>query len=151
MLPSELAYRKTAAESASGVALLLSLYDTLAGDIRRAAAAERRNDIAVRCCEVNHAFMVIAFLEDRMSRGNGGDLAERLVRFYSNLRRHLIKAQSQRSPEMLEDLMDSVLEIREAWQQVELRPFPSLEPVPASAQTSSFAGMTERTPSSWSA
>lgn len=151
MLPSEFAYRKTAAESASGLGLLLSLYDTLAGDIRRAAAAERGNDIAARCCEVNHAFMVIAFLEDRVGRGNGGDLAEGLAGFYSSLRRQLIRAQSKRSPEMLEDLMDSVLEIRKAWQEVELRPVPSLETLPSSAHTPGFAGMTERAPSSWSA
>jgi flagellar biosynthetic protein FliS len=151
MLPAELAYRKTAAESASGLTLLLSLYDTLAGDIRRAAAAEQRNDIATRCCEVNHAFMVIAFLEDRVSRGNGGDLAERLSGFYSSLRRQLIRAQSKRSSEMLEDLMDSVLEIRKAWQQVELRAIPSPEATPASAPKPSLAGITEHTSSSWSA
>jgi flagellar biosynthetic protein FliS len=148
MLPAELAYRKTAAESASGLTLLLSLYDTLAGDIRRAAAAERRKDIAARCCEMNHAFMVIAFLEDRMSRGNGGDLAQQLVSFYSGLRRQLIRAQSKRSPEMLEHLMNSVLEIRKAWQQVESRPIPNAEAMPASAPTRSIAE-TERASSSW--
>jgi flagellar biosynthetic protein FliS len=148
MLPAELAYRKTAAESASGLTLLLSLYDTLAGDIRRAAAAERCKDIAARCCEVNHAFMVIAFLEDRMSRGNGGDLAQQLVGFYSGLRRQLIRAQSKRSPEMLEVLMNSVLEIRKAWQQVESRPTPGAEAMPASAPTRSIAE-TERASSSW--
>ena len=151
MLPAELAYRKTAAESASGLTLLLSLYDTLAGDIRRAAAAERRNDIAARCCGVNHAFMVIAFLEERMNHGNSGDLAQRLASFYSSLRRQLIRAQSKRSPEMLEDLMDSVLEIRKAWQQVELRAVSSAEEVPASAPTPRYAETGERTPSSWSA
>ena len=148
MLRAELAYRKTAAESASGLTLLLSLYDTLAGDILRAAAAERRNDIDARCCEVNHAFMVIAFLEDRMNRGNGGNLAQQLVGFYSGLRRQLIKAQSKRSPELLEDLMDSVLEIRKVWQQVELRSIPSAEAMPASAPKPGFAER-ERTSSSW--
>ena len=150
MLPAELAYRKTAVESASGLTLLLSLYDTLAGDIRRAAAAERRNDIAARCCEVNHAFMVIAFLEDRMRRGNGGDLAHHLVGFYSGLRRQLIMAQSKRFPEMLENLMDSILEIRKTWQQIELRSIPSAEAMPASTPTRSPAER-ERTSSSWSA
>lgn len=151
MLPPELAYRKTAAEGASGLALLLSLYDTLAGDIRRAADAQRHNDIAARCREVNHAFMVIAFLEDRMSRGDGGDLAQRLVRFYSGLRRQLIKAQSKQSAEMLEELMDSVLEIRKAWQQVELRPTPIEEAMPGSAATPSLTERTERPALSWSA
>lgn len=150
MLPAELAYRKTAAESASGLTLLLSLYDTLAGDIRRAAAAERRDDIDTRCREVNHAFMVIAFLEDRVNRGNEGDLAQWLVGFYSSLRRQMIRAQSKRSPEMLEEVMDSVLEIRKAWQEIELRVVRSPEAVAASAPTN-FAEITERASSSWSA
>lgn len=151
MLPSELAYRKTAAESASGLTLLLSLYDTLAGDIRRAAAAERGNDIAARCREVNHAFMVIAFLEERLSRGSDGELAKRLGRFYSNLRRQLIKAQSKRSPEMLEGLMNSVLEIRKVWQEADVRTVPSPEAMPASTATPGYAGITEHISSSWSA
>jgi hypothetical protein len=41
MTPTDLAYRKTAVEGASGMGLLIALYDTLAGDLRRAAAAQR--------------------------------------------------------------------------------------------------------------
>ena len=81
-------------------------------------------------------------------RSNGGNLAQQLVGFYSGLRRQLIKAQSKRSPELLEDLMDSVLEIRKVWQQVELRSIPSAEAMPASAPKPGFAEG-ERTSSSW--
>jgi flagellin-specific chaperone FliS len=45
MSPTEMAYRKTAVGGASGFGLLIALYDTLAGDLRRAADAERANDI----------------------------------------------------------------------------------------------------------
>ena len=37
MNPTELAYRKTAVEGASGFGLMIALYDTLAGNLRRAA------------------------------------------------------------------------------------------------------------------
>ena len=37
MSPTEMAYRKTAIGGASGFGLLVALYDTLAGDLRRAA------------------------------------------------------------------------------------------------------------------
>jgi hypothetical protein len=46
---TDVTYRKTAAEGASGFGLLIALYDTLAGDLRRAAEAERSNDIEQRC------------------------------------------------------------------------------------------------------
>ena len=52
---TDLAYRKTAVEGASGFGLLIALYDTLAGNLRRAAAAQRRNDLEDRCHEVKHA------------------------------------------------------------------------------------------------
>ena len=37
MTRTDLAYRKTAVEGASGFGLLIALYDTLASDLRRAA------------------------------------------------------------------------------------------------------------------
>jgi flagellar biosynthetic protein FliS len=127
MNPSQMAYRKTAVEGASGFGLLIGLYDTLAGDLRRAADAERNNDIEKRCREVNHAFVVIGYLEDRISRGDGGELADKLTSFYRSMRRNLILAQTKRSAEMLEQQMEDVLKIREIWQNSELRPSPALE------------------------
>jgi len=114
-----LAYRKTAVEGASGFGLLIALFDTLAGDIKRAAEAERANEIENRCRELKHAVLVIGCLEDWVRRGPGGLLADQLIRFYSNLRRNLIQAQIRRSPEMLEQQMSSVLKLRGYWQQAD--------------------------------
>jgi flagellar biosynthetic protein FliS len=83
----EMAYRKMAVGGASGLGLLIALYDTLAGDLRRAADAERANDIEKRCREANHALLVIAHLEDVLSRGVKGELTQQLAAFYSSLRR----------------------------------------------------------------
>lgn len=126
MTPTEETYLKTCAAGASGVALLIALYDTLAGDLRRAAEAERRNELEQRSIELTHALMLIGFLEDRISRGNGGELAEQLTGFYKLLRRRILLAQARRSPQVLEDAMVEVLKIRESWQSVELRPQSSL-------------------------
>src|SRR5271165_3608575 len=121
MSPTELAYRKTALGGASGFGLLIGLYDTLAGDLRRAADAERNNDIEKRCREVNHALLVIGHLEDWLAQGSGGELAQRLSAFYAGLRRKMIEAQAKRSAEMLEQQMAEVLEIRSIWLGLELR------------------------------
>lgn len=120
MTPTDLVYRKSAVEGASGFGLLVALYDTLAGDLRRAAEAQRENDIERRCREVNHAFRVIGLLEDCVHRGVDGDLARQLVALYSSLRRKLIAAQVKQSAEMLERLMVWVLKIRETWQAAEV-------------------------------
>jgi flagellar biosynthetic protein FliS len=119
LTPIELAYRKTAAEGANGVGLLIALYDTLAGDLRRAAEAERSNDLEARAKEVNHALLVVAYLEEYVQRGSGGRLAEHLAGFYKSLRRKTIEAQAKRSAEILQEQMAQVLKIREVWQRLE--------------------------------
>ena len=149
-----LAYRKTAAEGASGFGMLIALYDTLAGDLRRAADAERNNDIEKRCLEVNHALLVIAHLQDWVDEESGGELSRKLIGFYSSLSQKLIEAQARRSVEMLEQQMRLVLDIRETWQEMELRGSVSSEDR-ADAQISSYAGSeatpTQPTVSSWAA
>ncbi len=120
MSPTEMAYRKMAIGGASGFGLLVALYDTLAGDLRRAAEAERSNDLEKRTKELNHALLVIAYLEEYVERGSGGKLADHLRLFYRSLRRRMIEAQAKRSPEILEEQMAQVLKIREIWQRFEL-------------------------------
>lgn len=122
---TDLAYRRTAAEAASGLGLLISLYDTLAGDLRRAAGAQRENDIERRGREVRHAILVIGFLEDWVNKGTGGTLARELTALYGSLRRSLIDAEVTQSAEIFEQQMSRVLEIREYWQNVEVRNEPS--------------------------
>jgi flagellin-specific chaperone FliS len=118
---TDMAYRKSAVEGATGFGLLIALYDTLAGDLRRAAAAQRANDIATRCRETKHALLVIAYLEDGLQRGSGGALAQVLSRFYSELRCAIINAQINQSPETLEQQMGAAIKIREHWQKMDLR------------------------------
>src|SRR5580692_5082161 len=115
MQSTELLYRKSAAQGASGLGLMIALYDTLAGNLRRAAGAERSNNLEKRCLEVNHALLVIGYLEDAMGQAGGGELAKQLVSLYSSLRRKLIEAQAKRSPEILEEQMERLLLLRESW------------------------------------
>ncbi|MGA7156972.1 MAG: flagellar protein FliS [Acidobacteriaceae bacterium] len=119
MTSVERIYRKSAAVGASGFTLLIVLYDTLAGDLQRAAAAERRNDIGARCNEVNHALLVVGYLQDAVERSDGGELSQRLLRLYSSLRRAIMEAQKSRSAELLEQQMAIVLHVRETWQSME--------------------------------
>ena len=118
---TDMAYRKSAVEGASGFGILIALYDTLAGNFRRAAAAQRANDIETRCREMKHALLVIAYLQDCLQSGSGGALAQVLLRFYSELRRTVINAQINQSAEALEEQMEAIIRIREDWQKMEFR------------------------------
>jgi flagellar protein FliS len=155
MTALENAYRKTALGGASGFGLMIALYDTLAGDLRRAAEAERRNDLEERTHQIKHALSVLAHLEDWIERGTGGELAEQLKGLYRSLRCRMIEAQANRSPEMLEEDMARILEIREIWQKAEMRGSISTAHVPGWIQAPSYPGsslpMRERNSSRWTA
>ena len=154
MNATELAYRRTAIEGASGFGLLIALFDTLAGDLRRAAEAQRIKDITKRCHEINHALLVIGYLEDWIDRESGGELAQKLIAFYATLRRVLIEAQVRQSAELLEQQMDMVLAIRGTWHDLEVRALSTLETPPPS-QPLQYPGIADseihRSISSWSA
>lgn len=120
MNQTSFAYRKTALEGLSGLPLLMAFYDTLAGNLRRAAAAQRKGNLEERARELKHAALVVGALENWIDV-NSGDLARQLVAFYSRLRRVMLEAQAKQSAEMLEAQMNEVLKIREVWQRVDPR------------------------------
>jgi len=115
-----LSYRRTAIEGASPIGLVIALYDTLWGNLRRAAEALRAHDIEVRCNELNHAMLVLGQLESWVAPENGGELAASLNQFYRYLRAKTMEASATRSAKTLEDLMDLVLHVRSAWQQKDM-------------------------------
>jgi flagellar protein FliS len=120
----ELSYRKAAVEGASPIGLVIALYDTLSGNLRRAANAIRTNSIEKRCAELNHATLVLGQLEDWIDKVNGGDLAQNLSQFYAHLRAKLFEASIKKSAPILEAQIDLILQIRGAWQQRDMRSSP---------------------------
>src|SRR5450756_920426 len=109
---TELSYRKSAIEGASPIGLVIALYDTVWGDLRRAAAAIRINDIEARCKELNHALLVLGQLETWVDVENGGELGHNLTSFYAYLRGKMLEASIKQSAPMLEELMELVLYVR---------------------------------------
>lgn len=119
MTSLERAYRTAA--TGVGLALVIALLDTLAGDLRRAAEAERGNDLTQRTRELGHALLVLAYLEDRLNRGSGGELADNLAGAYQAVRSKIIAGQVRRSPDLFEEAMADMLRVRESLQYVEQR------------------------------
>jgi Flagellin-specific chaperone FliS len=150
-----MAYRQAAVVGANGLGLLIALFDTMAGNLRRAAAAQREDNIEGRCREVTHALMVIGQLESALNLGSGGELADKLALFYSTARNRLIEAQAKQSVAMLEQEMVTMLALRASWQQVEVsRAMPGpdvLPPATAAAHSMSAPLPTDSRLSGWSA
>jgi len=125
---TELSYRRSSIEGASPIGLVIVLYDTLWGDLRRAAEALRQNDISRRCQELNHGFLVLGQLESWIAPENGGDLAESLTHFYRYLRAKMMDASINQSAKTLEDLMELILHVRSAWQQRDMASVSLVQP-----------------------
>ena len=150
----DVTYRRAATAGASGFGLLIALYDTLAGDLRRAARAQRDGDLEQRAREVKHALSVLAVLENWVE-ADSGDLARMLTRFYRRLRNGMIQAQCSQSPELFEKLMGEILGIRELWQKMEekgayIEP-QILPPTGASGPANAFSIKSEPRHIGWSA
>jgi flagellar protein FliS len=124
---TELSYRRSAIEGASPIGLVIALYDTLSGDLRRAANAIRNNDIEARCKDLNHAALVLGQLEDWIDRKNGGELAQNLSSFYSCIRAQVMEASINKSAQLLEAQIDLISQVRSAWQQRDMSSPQALE------------------------
>ena len=114
-----LAYRKASLQQASTVGLVIALYDTLVGNLGRAAAAMERNEIEARCAELTHGFKILHQLELMIDLERGGQAAINLRRFYTHLRGQMLSSQFQLSPSILHKQMKLIIDVREAWQQVD--------------------------------
>ena len=120
-IPPALAYRRAATQQASVVGLVIALYDTLTGDLRKAIAAMERRDIEARVNYLKHGFAVLLQLESLVDAERGGQTAVNLLRFYTYLREQMLRAQFTQDPSVLSRLCTYVLNVREAWQTVDMK------------------------------
>src|SRR5271165_807496 len=119
---TQLSYRRSAIEGASPIGLMIALFDTLVGDLRRAVLALRKNDIETRCRELNHATLVLGQLNEWVDLENGGESAQTLSRFYAYLRAKMMEAAVTKSAMLLETQIDMILHVRSAWQKLDIGP-----------------------------
>jgi len=129
---TELNYLRAAAQDATSIGLVIILYDLLIHDLEQATIALANRDIERRTAEIKHSFLVLQQLQGSLDTENGGESAKHLSAFYSELRAKIFEAHLKASPEILKKQIESVLDVRQAWQQVDK---PSLdkspEPVPS--------------------
>ncbi len=133
---SELTYLRSAAQDATPAGLVIILYDLLVHDLEQAVAAIADHNIEARTAEIKHAFMVLQQLEGSLDAENGGPAASNLAAFYSSLRCKILEAQVKANSETLRRQIELVLDVRQAWQQVD-KPNLGSDTAVASAGTSS--------------
>jgi flagellar protein FliS len=139
MSTTEKSYTLAAIESASPIGLMVVLFDTLAGDLRRAAAALDQNDIETRCKELNHAVLVIGQLDSWVDLDKGGESARNLTGFYAYLRAKMMEAAVSKSAQPLEAPIQMILQVSAAWQKLDVAPQQGAEKTVENAVTTSTA------------
>ena len=133
---ASLEYRKAATQQASVVGLVIALHDTLMGDLRRAAEAMDRNDIPTRCEQLIHGFKVLTQLEAMLNREAAA--SKNIGRFYAHLRSQMLTAQFKLDPAILRKQVQIVMEVRQAWEQVDSAPVPAATPARMSSSASMY-------------
>ena len=148
----QLAYQEAAVRNASGAELVIILYDILARDLQAAIETMEAGKIETRSAKLKHGFLVLQQLEGTLDLDGGGEFATNMSRFYSMMRGQMIKAQFQKNPAMLRQLIQLLFSVREAWVEVSDRqdstPAASPEIIPTTRPT---YGEQETQTSSWKA
>ncbi len=118
MIDPRSAYREASARGIPPVQSVLQLYEQITDDLRQALKAIESEQVEVRTNKINHAILVIGYLQSRLDFDGGGKIAQNLDRFYNVLRRELLLAQFQASSKILSGRIDDLLSVREAWLEV---------------------------------
>jgi flagellar protein FliS len=154
MSKTEMSYKRSAIEGASSIGLMVVLFDTLAGDFRRAVAALNKSDIEARCIALNHATLVVGQLDSWVDLDKGGESARNLAGFYAYLRAKMMEAAVSQSGKPLEAPIEMILRVRTAWHQLDVAPQQGTEKTITNPVTASTAGVSgkrqERIPSTQS-
>jgi flagellar protein FliS len=139
MSTKEKSYTLSAIEGASPIGLMVVLFDTLAGDLRRAVAALNKNDIETRCKELNHAVLVIGQLDSWVDLDKGGESARNLTGFYSYLRAKMMEAAVSKSAKPLEAPIQMIQQVSTAWHKLDVAPKQGAEKTIAKPKTAPTA------------
>jgi flagellar secretion chaperone FliS len=116
---TELTYLRAAAQNATAVGLVIILYDLLLHDLEQAISAMADHDVERRTAEIKHSLLVLQQLEGSLDKEGGAEAAKIFSQFYSALRSKVFEAHLKASPEILRKQIELVLDVRQAWQQVD--------------------------------
>jgi flagellar protein FliS len=113
------AYLEAAVRGANPVRLTIMLYEQVVQDISRAAEAVSKRNYEMTAHEISHAVGVIGYLQATLKSDPDVPVTRNLSRFYAMIRERLTEAQVRCSRELLEELRQLMLDVREAWLKVE--------------------------------
>jgi flagellar protein FliS len=112
---SEMSYQQQALAGATGVELIVALYDGLIRFLYRAKQCVEENDVHGRRVAVKKALDVLMYLQARLRPDVGGTVAASLADFYSTMFTLTLEASHLESKEQFQEVISFVRNVREAW------------------------------------
>lgn len=142
-------YQQQSVAGKNGVELIVALYDGMVRFLHRAIAATEAGDVHERRVAVKRVLDILTHLQSRLRMDVGGP-AKTLSEFYAAIFALCLEGSRLSSSERFRKAIDSILPVREAWQQVARDPEVQRRfAAPRPAETP--AAFREKTLSRWTA
>ena len=114
-------YKRNKVITASGVELIIQLYDEVMNNIRLAKPILTKgeklsfDEIKTKSKALNKAVNVVTALADSLDMEKGGEISKNLSKLYEFINLRLLNANLNNDPVMLDEATRVLHELREAW------------------------------------
>ena len=108
-------YQEQALAGATGVELILALYDAMLRQLHRAVQCCEEDDVLGRRVAVKKAIDIVMYLQARLRPDVGGRAAASLSDFYAAMFTMTLEASHIASVDGFLEVIDCVRNVREAW------------------------------------
>ena len=112
---NDASYQQQALAGATGVELIVALYDGLIRFLYRAMQCVEEDDVHGRRVAVKKAIDILMSLQARLRPDVGGTVATALDDFYSTMFTMALEASHLESKEQFQEVIAYVCNVREAW------------------------------------
>jgi len=111
----ETSYQQQALVGATGVELIVALYDAAIRFLYRAMQCVEENDVRERRIAVKKVVDILIYLQARLRPDIGGSVATSLADFYAAMFTMTLEASHIASKEQFEEVIACVRNVRDAW------------------------------------
>lgn len=108
-------YQEQSLAGATGMELVLALYNGLVKFLYQAQACIEEGDVRGRRLSVKRALDIVMYLQAKLRVDLGGETADALNDFYSAAFTMILEASHGNSREKMEEVIRCVRSVREAW------------------------------------
>jgi flagellar protein FliS len=115
MQMSETSYQQQTLAGATGVELIVALYDGTIRFLYRAMQCVEEEDVHGRRIAVKKVVDILMYLQARLRPEMGGSVATSLADFYATMFTMTLEASHHESVEQFQEVISYVRNVREAW------------------------------------